>query len=162
VLTSRRQRRTTRGVQPIGSVQHVFAGLSIDGAVEHTTGDRFFVELPDLHAELFQLGVDAFAPACRDSLNRLVLDNRGAPPAQRRTWPETVRLVCLPPYCPELNPSERVWRDLKDALASRQCPPLEGEQDCLAQLLRAYEVTRRPSLTSDSSLVEAVHARCPL
>jgi class 3 adenylate cyclase len=117
LLTIHRQRLTTRGVQPIGTVQHVFEWLSIYGAVGHTTGDRFFVELPDLNAEMFQLFVDAFAQAFRDSLNLLVLDNSGALTAQRRTLPENVRLVCLPPYCPELNPMERVWRDLKDALA---------------------------------------------
>jgi len=66
---------------------------------------------------MFQLFVDAFAQAFRDSLNLLLLDNSGAPTAQRLTLPENVRLVFLPPYCPELNPIERVWRDLKDALA---------------------------------------------
>jgi class 3 adenylate cyclase len=70
-----------------------------------------------LAAEMFQLVVDAFAQACRDSLNLLLPDNSGAPTAQRLTLPENVRLVFLPPYCPELNPIERVWRDLKDALA---------------------------------------------
>jgi class 3 adenylate cyclase len=70
-----------------------------------------------LAAEMFQLVVDAFAQACRDCLNLLLPDNSGAPAAQRLTLPENVRLVFLPPYCPELNPIERVWRDLKDALA---------------------------------------------
>jgi transposase len=70
-----------------------------------------------LAAEMFQLVVDAFAQACRDSLNLLLPDHSGAPTAQRLTLPENVRLVFLPPYCPELNPIERVWRDLKDALA---------------------------------------------
>jgi transposase len=101
----------------MGPVEHVFEWLSIYGAVGHTTGDRFFVELPYLNAEMFQLFIDAFAQAFRDNLNLLVLDNCGAPTAQRLTLPENVRLVFLPPYCPELNPIERVRRDLKDALA---------------------------------------------
>jgi len=117
LLTIRLQRLTTRRVQPIGPVQHVFEWLSIYGAVGHTTGNWFFLELPYLNAEIFQLVVDAFAQACRDSLNLLLPDNSGAPTAQRLTLPENVRLVFLPPYCPELNPIERVWRDLKDALA---------------------------------------------
>jgi len=117
LLTIRLQRLTTRGVQPIGPVQHVFEWLSIYGAVGHTTRNWFFLELPYLNAEMFQLVVDAFAQACRDSLNLLLPDNSGAPTAQRLTLPENVRLVFLPPYCPELNPIERVWRDLKDALA---------------------------------------------
>jgi len=30
--------------------------------------------------------------------------------------PAKVSLVCVPPYCPELNLSERLWRDLTDNL----------------------------------------------
>jgi hypothetical protein len=42
-------------VQPIGPVQHVFEWFSVYGAVEPATGDRFFLELPYLNAEMFQL-----------------------------------------------------------------------------------------------------------
>jgi putative transposase len=69
-----------------------------------------------------------------------------------------VRLVFLPPYCPELSPIERLWRDLKGALAWLQCPTLEGQQDYVAALLRAYETTTRQSLTGDTYLLEAIHA----
>jgi transposase len=136
-LTVRRRRLTARGVQPIGTVQHVFEWFYVYGAVAPTTGERFFLELPYLKAESFHLFVDAFAEAFPDSLNLLLLDNSGAHTAQRLTLPENVRLVFLPPYCPELNPIERVWRDLKDALAWLQFPNLEVQQDYVAQLLRA-------------------------
>ena len=68
-------------------------------------------------AESFQPFVDAFAQAFPESLNLLILDDSGAHTAQRLTLPANVRLVFLPPYCPALNPIERVWRDRKDALA---------------------------------------------
>ena len=44
LLTIRRRRRTARGVQPVGSVQHVVKGCYVYGAVEPTTGARFFLE----------------------------------------------------------------------------------------------------------------------
>jgi transposase len=69
-----------------------------------------------------------------------------------------VRLVFLPPYCPELNPMERVWRDLKDALAWLYFPTLEAQQDYLATLLQAYEATTLQSLAGYPYLVEAIHA----
>jgi DDE superfamily endonuclease len=46
LLTVRRRRLTACGVQPGGAVQHVFAWFYVDGAVEPTTGARFFLELP--------------------------------------------------------------------------------------------------------------------
>jgi transposase len=120
VLTVRRRPRTARGVPPVGPIQHGFEWFYVYGAVAPTTGERFFLELPYLNAESFQLFTDAFAQAFPDSLNLLLLDNSGAHTAQWLTLPANVRLVFLPPYCPELNPIERVWRDLKDDLAWQQ------------------------------------------
>ena len=161
LLTIRRRRLTAYGVQPVGVVQHVFAWFYVYGAVAPTTGERFFLELPYLNAESFQLFVNAFAEAFPDSRNLLLLDNSGAHTAQRLTLPVNVRLVFLPPYCPELNPIERVWRDLKDALAWLQFSNLEVPQDYLMTLLQGYQAATLQSLTGYTYLVEAVHALCP-
>ena len=143
---------------PVGSVQHGFEWLYIYGAVEPTTGDRFFLELPSLNTEGFQLFLNTFAEVFPDSLHLLLLDNSGAHTAQRLTLPANVRLVCLPPYCPELNPIERVWRDRKDALAWLHFSTLEAQQDYRATLLRAYEAATLQALTGYTYLVEAIHA----
>jgi transposase len=158
LLTVRRRRLTACGVQPVGAVQHVFEWFSVYGAVAPTTGERFLLELPYLHAEMFQLLLNAVAQAYPDSLNSLLLDHSGAHTAHRLHWPANVRAVWLPPYCPELNPIERVWRDLKDVLAWRQCPSLDAQQDYVGQLLQAYEASTLQSLTSYAYLVEAINA----
>jgi transposase len=158
LLTVRRRRLTAYGVQPVGSVQHVFEWFSVYGAVAPTTGERFFLELPSLNADTFQLFVNAFAQAFPDSLNILLLDHSGAHTAQRIRWPENIRYVWLPPYCPELNPIERVWRDLKDDLAWQQFPNMEAQQDYVGQLLQAYDASTLQSLTRYTYLVEAINA----
>jgi transposase len=160
LLTVRRRRLTARGVQPIGPVQHVFEWFYVYGAVEPMTGDRFFLELPYLNAEMFQLFIDAFAEAFPHSLNLLLLDNSGAHTAEQLSIPANMRLVFLPPYCPELNPIERVWRDLKDALAWLQFTTLDAQQAYIGDLLQAYQSSTLQSLTSYTYLVEAIHALC--
>ncbi|HEY5864084.1 MAG TPA: transposase [Candidatus Tectomicrobia bacterium] len=146
------------GVQPVGTVQHIFAWWYVYGAVEPTTGDRFCLERPYLKAELCQLFVDTFARACPDSLHILLRDHSGAPTSPRLTRPAHVRLRCLPPYGPELNPIERVWRDLKDDVAWQPFANLEAQQAHLSTLLRAYEPATLPSLAGYPDLVEAIHA----
>jgi transposase len=160
-LPIRRRRLTASGAQPVGVVPHVFEWFSVYGAVAPTTGERSFLALPSLQAEGFQMFVHAFADAFPDSLNLLLLDNRGAHPAQRRTLPANVRLVFWPPYCPELNPIARVWRDLKAALAWLQFPHLGVEQDDIATLLQGEEAATRQALTSYTYLVGAIHALYP-
>ena len=158
LLTVRRRRLTACGVQPLGAVQHVVEWFDVYGAVAPTTGERFCLELPYLNAEMCQIFLDAFAQTYPESLNSLLLDNSGAHTAQRLIWPANVCAVWLPPYCPELNPIERVWRNLKDVLAWLQFPKLDAQQDYVGQLLQAYEASTLQSLTGYTYVVEAIHA----
>jgi transposase len=158
LLTIRRRRLTARGVQPVGPLPHVFAWFYVYGAVEPTTGERCFLELPYLNADLFQRFVEAFAHACPHSLNILLRDTSGAHTASRLTLPAKVRRLFLPPYGPELSPIERVWRDVKDALAWQQFPDLAAQQDSLSTLLRAYEAATLQSLTGYPDLLDAIYA----
>jgi hypothetical protein len=77
LLTVRRRRLTGRGIQPVGRVQHTFAWFYVYGAVAPTTGECFFLELPHLNADTFQIFIDAFAHAFPDSLNILLLYDFG-------------------------------------------------------------------------------------
>ena len=157
-LTVRRRRLTASGVQPVGLLQHTFEWFSIYGAVAPTTGERFSLELPYLHTDTCQLFVDAFAQAFPDSLNILLLDNRGAHTAQRIRWPANVQPVWLPPYCPELNPIERVWRDVKDDLAWPQFVDLAAQQVDVGHLWPASNASSLQALTGYAYLLAAINA----
>jgi hypothetical protein len=158
LLTGRRRRLTARGVQPVGLVRHTCESFYVYGAVAPTTGERFCLEPPDLNADTFPLGIEAFARACPDSFNLLLPANSGARTAQRLRWPAHVHPLWLPPYGPELNPIERVWRDLKDDVAWLQCSDLQAQQVSVGGLLQTYEAPALQALTGSAYLVEAVNA----
>jgi putative transposase len=98
------------------------------------------------------------AAAFSDRFTLLLLANRGAHTAPRLTIPATGRCVFVPPYCPALNPIERVWRDLKDAVAWQQFLKVDAQQDEVAQVWRADDAPTLQSLTGYTDLVEAVNA----
>lgn len=156
--TIRRRRLTARGVQPIGVTQHDFENFYVYGAVAPATGQDFFLELPQLNSTNFQVFLDAFAAAYPDTLNLVILDNSRCHTAKDVRVPDNVRFVFLPPYSPELNPIERLWRDLKDRLAWLHFPALSDQQDFVGALLRAYTPATIQSLTSYPYFVEAVNA----
>lgn len=158
LLTVRRHRVSARGVQPIGTIQQVFDWFYVHGAVEPTTGEHFFLELPYLNADMFQRFVDELGLAFPDSLNLLVLDTSGTHTAKRLTLPENIRLVFLPPYAPELNPIERLWRDLKDKIAWQQFQDSSTQREIVADLLRAYDNTAIQSLVDYAYLCDAMYA----
>jgi hypothetical protein len=67
----RRRRITACGTKPVGPVQHRFENCYLYGAVAPASGDGYFLGLPKLSADLFQVFLDAFAQAWPDTLNVL-------------------------------------------------------------------------------------------
>ena len=150
-----RRRITARGLQPVVSAASRFQSLYLYGAVEPTTGQSFFLELPALNSSLFQLFLEQLAATAPAHFHLLVLDNGAFHKAHSLRLPPNVGLLFLPPYAPELNPIERLWRDLKDGLAPRQPLTLDALSTLLTTRLRHYSPTRVRSLTGFPYFVAA-------
>lgn len=156
-----RRRLTGYGVKPVQVVEPLYESYWLYAAVEPTTGDAFWWELPCLDADCFALFLDKFAQYYADSLNIVLLDQAPAHVAQRVQWPENVVLVWLAAYSPELNPVERLWEDLKsrsDVGDVRVRSRLSALQAHVADLIQRYTAETIASLTSYAYLVEAIHA----
>jgi hypothetical protein len=153
-----RRRVTACRVQPGATVTYQFDNVYLYGAVEPTTGASFFLELPYFNSGAFQVWLDGFAATFPDSLNELVLDHGAGHKAQAGRWPANVVPVFLPPYRPELNPMERLWRDLKDQLADIPAKTIAALSDALCTLIQHYSHATLQSLTSFTYFVHAVEA----
>jgi putative transposase len=151
-----RRRMTTRGVQPRATVTYQCEHFSLYGAVEPTTGASCFLALPSLNSRAFQRWLDGLVAAFPESLHLLGLDNGAGHKAQAVRGPSNVVPVFLPPYSPELNPIERLWRDLKDKLADLSAPTLDALSDAVCAIIQHYAPTTLPSLTSFAYFVQAV------
>jgi putative transposase len=153
-----RRRITACGVQPVATVTYQFDNFYLYGAVEPTTGASFFLELPSLNSRAFQVWLDGFATAFPDSVNVLILDNGAGHKAKAVCWPANVVPVFLPPYSPELNPIERLWRDLKDKLADIPVKTIVALSEAMSAIIQHYSPTTLQSLTSFAYFVQAVEA----
>jgi transposase len=90
-----------------------------------------------------------------------VLDNGAFHKAKALRWPPNVAPVFLPPYSPELNPMERVWRDLKDRLADSVVQTLDELSETVCRLIQGYSQTALQSLAGYAYFVQAVQAALP-
>lgn len=117
------------------------------GALDAITDRLQWVEGPKKTSALFIALVDHLLK-CRTYLGQtihLVLDNfrihssRAVAAAQLR-WGKRVQLHFLPPYCPDHNRIERLWKDLHDNVTrNHQCRSL----DELLTRVRAYLQQRK-------------------
>jgi DDE superfamily endonuclease len=129
-------------------------------AVEPTTGDAFWWELPRLDADCFTVFLHQFGQHYAESLNIVLLDQAPAHVAQRVPIPENVVLVWVPAYSPALHPVERLWEDLKgrlDVLDARVRSSLTALQAHGAGIVRDYTAETIASLTGYAYLVEAAY-----
>lgn len=151
-----RRRITARGVQPLLSSAYRFESLYLYGAVEPLTGASFFLELPLLNTQGFQLFLDHFAATDPSSFHLLLLDNGAFHKAKALHFPPNVGVLFFPPYAPELNPIERLWRDLKDWLANSPPTTLDALSNLLSTRLNSYTRAALRSLTGFSYLLMAI------
>ncbi len=112
----------------MGAAAYRFQSLSLYGAVEPLTGQSFLLEWPALNSTLFQLFLEQVAATAPAPCHLLVLDTGAFHKAHSLRLPPNVGLLFRPPSAPELNPIERLWRDLKDWLAPRPPGPVPGER----------------------------------
>jgi len=76
--------------------------------------------------------------------------------------PQTVFLIIagnIPPYCPELNPVERLWEDLKSRLsATEQCirTQLHALREHVAEIIQGYTPEQLRSLTGYGYILDAL------
>lgn len=124
-----------RGVKPLVPYQHCFSNFYYFGAFSPLTGDLFLLELPECNTACFQLFLDHFSQHTPTEHKIIILDNGAFHHSRSLMIPTNITLLFLPPYTPELNGAEKVWRHLKDALGNRLFQTLEDLSERLAQII---------------------------
>ncbi|MGQ9529500.1 MAG: transposase, partial [Chloroflexus sp.] len=69
----------------------------------------------------------------------VVVDRAGWHGSPRVAVPEGVRLICLPPYRPEMQPAERVWPVVNEAVANRDFQDLGEMMEVVAERCRVLQ-----------------------
>ena len=149
---------TACGIKPIGQWQWLFKAFWLYGAVEPATGESFFLQFSHVDTECYQWFLDEFSKAYPESLNLLQVDNGRFHKGKNLIVPENVILVFQPPYCPELNPIERLWEYLKADLKWAVFKTLEQLQIKVDQLLAELTPEIVASVTGYPFILDALSA----
>ena len=135
LLTIPRRMLTIKGVKPLVTYQHKFKNFYLFGAFSPITGTQFTLELPKCNSDWFQLYLDEFSLQDPDEFKILFLDNGAFHKAKELEIPHNIQLVFIPPYSPELNPAEKLWRYFKDRIANEVFKTLDDLSLRLSQII---------------------------
>jgi len=126
LLSIQRRCLTARGVKPRIPYQHRFKNFYLFGAYAPVSGAHFTLEMPYCNTDCFEVYLEAMSQQRPDEFKVVILDNGAFHKAKRLKIPPNIALHFLPPYSPELNPAEQIWRYIKDRIANQVFETLEN------------------------------------
>jgi DDE superfamily endonuclease len=135
---------TKRGERARALVYPRYEWMWLYAAVNPQSGEVFWAILPYLDAAVMGVFLEEFVrwrPPGRRVV--LVMDGATAHRAKGLKVPEQITVVPLPPYSPELNPTERLWPLVREGLANQTPTSLDELEERLSQRCRA--LSARPA-----------------
>jgi transposase len=147
---------TAKGIQPERIEQWCFDYLWLYGMVEPKTGESFFAEISHVDGVCFEQDLKWFAEKYPDELHIIQLDN-----GRLHTWseleiPENIILLFQPPYSPQVNPIERLWKEIKKYLKWELFNNLEEFRSKLSQVLSELTSSMIASITGWDFILDAL------
>ena len=87
------------------------------GIAEPLTGESFSEKYPRLNMNNFQDFMNRFAEKYKHCLNIIIGDRSRCHTSHNIEFHGNIIMIFIPPYRPEPNPVERLWKSMKDKIA---------------------------------------------
>lgn len=92
--------------------------------------------MPFCNTDTFQVYIQELSRQKPKEFKVIILDNGAFHHSKALMIPENISLLFLPPYSPELNPAERMWRFMKDRLAMEAFKNLEEIKRRISEIVK--------------------------
>jgi len=113
-----------------------YKNFYIYGCASPITGKSFALLLPKANTECMNIFLKELASELSGREVILVVDGAGWHKSKDLVVPQSIKLVYLPPYSPELNPIERLWLYIKRAtIRNRIYDTIEDLEDAVCDFI---------------------------
>jgi len=150
---------TAKGVKPIVPYKHAFVNTYLYGSFSPIDGDYIIYEIQGTTSEIFHMYLEELSKHRPRELKVIIMDNAGFHSLKNYHIPDNIRLVRIPPYSPELNPSEKIWAYIKQFYKNQLFSSITELQDWLYDFVK-YNMTTEivKSITHDAKYINAFKA----
>jgi transposase len=115
---------------------YAYAAVSVDGELDTLI-------LPHTNSNCMQVFIDEVASRHREDRIIMICDGAGWHTSGLLTVPDNMKLIPLPPYSPELNPTEYLWDELREkSFHNRVFNSIDTLEDHLEASLRDLETDK--------------------
>lgn len=102
-----------KAIRPLVPCHHIREYRYVYGAVDPMDGSDFFLVMPFCNTGCMQLFLNELSKAFPNDLIVLVCDGAAWHTTGKLEIPENITMLNIPPYTPEMNPIEQIWRELR-------------------------------------------------
>lgn len=102
-----------KGLRPTTPCHHIREYRYAYGAVEPLTGESFFLVLPYCNTDCMNVFLRELSKAYPNDSILLVADAAAWHKSKTMQIPQNIEIFSLPPYTPEMNPIEQIWKELR-------------------------------------------------
>ena len=102
-----------KGMRPCVPCHHIREYYYAFGAVEPLTGDNFFLVLPQCNTVCMNVFLRDLSKEYPDDIILLCCDGAAWHKSAALEIPENIELFHIPPYTPEMNPIEQIWKEIR-------------------------------------------------
>ena len=139
-----------------------YQGIYVYGFVNPAAGETHWLFLPSVSCKLTGLALESFALQYGDE-NKIILllwDQAGFHQTTNMRLSAGIEIFSLPPCTPELQPAERLWPGLQEAVANRRVRTLDHLEFLLTDRIQAVIKTPETirALTGFSWIRSALNA----
>jgi putative transposase len=102
-----------KGIRPVVPCHHIREYRYAYGAVEPLNGDNFFLVMPYCNTDCMNVFLRELSKKYKDDVVLLCCDGAAWHKSKTLEVPENIELFFIPPYTPEMNPIEQIWKELR-------------------------------------------------
>ena len=102
-----------KGNRPSVPCHHIREYRYAYGAVEPLTGESCFLVMPYCNTDCMNIFLDELSKKYPNDIILLCCDSAAWHKSKAICVPENIHLFFIPPYTPEINPIEQIWKELR-------------------------------------------------
>ena len=144
-----------KGIRPSVPCHHIREYRYAYGAVEPLTGDSCFLILPYCNTVCMNLFLKELSRQFPNDIILLCCDGAAWHKSKNLEVPENIVLFYIPPYTPEMNPIEQIWKEIrKRGFRNEVFPTLDKVVLRLCDTISSFHNSTISSITSRSWIRE--------
>ena len=148
LITKQKRVLTLKGIKPVGKYKHSYKYFWLWGSFSPITGHAHYMISGGVCKNAFIAYLNDLSLYKPRELKILIIDNAAFHSTKDVELPENIILLPIPPYCPELNPAEKMWQWFKSKVSMKIYKSLDDLENELVKLIKNTDREKVKKITS--------------